>query len=376
MNVSELATRYKVSTKQIRQVLKENYVDINSTGTNAECNKHEWSVNDEGVEWLDNYLNYQPPVEEAPIDEVSRKDSELIAANAQVTTLRAQVDELKDALQKATLYQKNLQSEYDALQNKFLSAQEGKDSANSILIRKYKAEAESKQKEVAMLNKRLDALTESSNKTHAEQQARIEDLLTRLSDQQEILNEKLKADVRATEAKKNEEKLYVELNQRKLDSEHLKNEIQSVNMQKEAKQKVVEDMRLQIVQVLHTLEAATTQLTSASELGLSDSEHTETAVTVSQAIVKETTKQNLAVKKQINQKQAKTPAKTELTITHRPEYQEHKPMESRTELVAQSKEQERLMNELREAQQETKDVTTAKEEPSVMSRVASFFGFM
>ena len=375
MNVSELATRYELSTKQIRQVLKENYVDINATGTNAECHKHEWSVNEEGVAWLDKYLNYQDHTKEDECSaDASSNDSELIAANAQLKMLRAQVDELKDALQEETLHHKNLQSEYDALQNKFLSAQEGKDSANSILIRKYKAEAEAKNKEVALLKERLESIIDSKNKTYDEQQARIQELLSRLAEQQDIMSEKLKADVRATEAKKNEERLYVELNQHKLDSEHMKNEIQSVKMEKEAKQKVVEDMTLQIMQVLHTLEAATTQLTSASKLGLSDTDYKPDGS--SQVVLQETAKNKRTVKKQIKQQKAKT----ELTVTHRPEYQEHKPMESRTGLVAQSKEQERLMNELREVQ---KEAPSTAEDAGVMNklhgginRVASFFGFM
>ena len=319
IQVAELASRYGMSEKDFQNVLKEHLEALNDDGEHVKFVAKKWSIDDSVLGILDKLLGYVPPeAKSAPSGD--EKNEKL------VQKLTCENEKLSQRLQSISSSFEKLKKENDDLQNQFLGIQEGREAINSGLVRKYKGLAESAQKDLEQVKNRLDAVISEKNQQSAEAQKRIAELHAELQKCNEIQKAKLETDFHLVEAKKQQEKLFDELNQSKQEYDSLQDRLSNVQFEKDHADKRISLMLLQIKQAINIVQSAQSQLTAL--LAESDSK----------------------VKQESSQPQAKD-----------------KPAETFAKPISTEE-----LHQTIEAQKETQK----KKKESAFHRVAGFFGFL
>ena len=262
MNIQDIQKRYNMPAGKAKAFIATNLDHINADGEHAKNVKRVWTVDDEGIRIMDALLGYVPPAPGKTKDE-AKAPAASVAMQQEIARLTTQNQDLMQALGDAKTANEQLQQDLDQLQNQFLSVQEGRDSMNSAMIRKYQAIAEKAQNESRLLKQRLETVRAAKEDQYTEQQARIDDLTHQLAAQNDILKEKLEANYKLVEAKKLEERLYSELNGSKQERDDLIHHLESSQTEQAAAIKQVADIRQQIVQSLETLRSVESQLEAA-----------------------------------------------------------------------------------------------------------------
>lgn len=259
IQVAELASRYGMSEKDFQNVLKEHLEALNDDGEHVKFVAKKWSIDDSVLGILDKLLGYVPPeAKSAPSGD--EKNEKL------VQKLTCENEKLSQRLQSISSSFEKLKRENDDLQNQFLGIQEGREAINSGLVRKYKGLAESAQKDLEQVKKdleqvknRLDAVISEKNQQSAEAQKRIAELHAEL---QKFQKAKLETDFHLVEAKKQQEKLFDELNQSKQEYDSLQDRLSNVQFEKDHADKRISLMLLQIKQAINIVQSAQSQLTA------------------------------------------------------------------------------------------------------------------
>lgn len=255
IQVAELASRYGMSEKDFQNVLKEHLEALNDDGEHVKFVAKKWSIDDSVLGILDKLLGYVPPeAKSAPSGD--EKNEKL------VQKLTCENEKLSQRLQSISSSFEKLKRENDDLQNQFLGIQEGREAINSGLVRKYKGLAESAQKDLEQVKNRLDAVISEKNQQSAEAQKRIAELHAELQKCNEIQKAKLETDFHLVEAKKQQEKLFDELNQSKQEYDSLQDRLSNVQFEKDHANKRISLMLLQIKQAINIVQSAQSQLTA------------------------------------------------------------------------------------------------------------------
>lgn len=352
MNVHDLSKRYDMKVSEIRSTLTGNLEQINETGEHAKTINRRWEVDDEGVRILDSILGFAiAEPEPAP---AAQDPAAVPYEGAKLACLHDENDKLKEAVQELSQENRKLHNEYDSLQSQFLALQEGRESMNAGLVRKYQSLADKAKNENQLLRKRVETLRQSKETQYKEQKERIDELTSQLEGQQDLLQERLKLNYELSEAQKNVNRLSAEITDYKHTVDKLNNQIESLEIEKAAGEKQLADTRQQVAQALQTIDSVKAQL----DASITTDGDEDAVITDEVQVVKPKPAQAVKEPPAVAPAPAPTVSPSSEVIPG---------------ATAQEVYREKLREEIRQEQGKTEDKPQKK---SGWSRVASFFGFM
>lgn len=247
MNIYKLRKRYHKSDAEINSILSSN---LEKLGNYAKFQYGAWEVDERGLSILDDIMGYKEPpsapkstpnngkhpAQEKSMALVSKKEAKQSSPREKQDAedeKDARIKQLMEQVEEARNYARQYSNELDALQEKFISVQNGSDALNSSLIRKHQLRAEAAEEQLAKLQKDFAEKNRLKVERIKELEGRIEEMQSKLVEnhdelekrQQELFeaNEKIEilkkdstercsqAELKVLNSKKNEDKLYRDL---------------------------------------------------------------------------------------------------------------------------------------------------------------------
>ena len=247
MNIYKLRKRYHKSDAEINSILSSN---LEKLGNYAKFQYGAWEVDERGLSILDDIMGYKEPpsapkstpnngkhpAQEKSMALVSKKEAKQSSPREKQDAedeKDARIKQLREQVEEARNYARQYSNELDALQEKFISVQNGSDALNSSLIRKHQLRAEAAEEQLAKLQKDFAEKNRLKVERIKELEGRIEEMQSKLVEnhdelekrQQELFeaNEKIEilkkdstercsqAELKVLNSKKNEDKLYRDL---------------------------------------------------------------------------------------------------------------------------------------------------------------------
>ena len=248
MNIYKLKKRYHKSDAEMSSILSSN---LEKLGSYAKFQYGAWEVDERGLSILDDIMGYKEPppalkstprreekhpAQEKSVAAVSKKEAKQDSPKEKSDAedeKDARIKQLMEQVEEARNYARQYSNELDALQEKFISVQNGSDALNSSLIRKHQLRAEAAEDQLAKLQKDFSEKNRLKIERIKELEGRIEEMQSKLVEnhdelekrQQELFeaNEKIEAlkkdstercsqaELKVLNSKKNEDKLYRDL---------------------------------------------------------------------------------------------------------------------------------------------------------------------
>ena len=248
MNIYKLKKRYHKSDAELNGIISSN---LGKLGSYAKFQYGAWEVDERGLSILDDIMGYKEPppaprsaprreekhpAQEKSVAAVSKKEAKQNPPKEKQDAedeKDARIKQLMEQVEEARNFARQYSSELDALQEKFISVQNGSDALNSSLIRKHQLRAEAAEEQLAKLQKDFAEKNRLKVERIKELEGRIEEMQSKLVEnhdelekrQQELFeaNEKLEAlkkdstercsqaELKVLNGKKNEDKLYRDL---------------------------------------------------------------------------------------------------------------------------------------------------------------------
>lgn len=207
MQVKELRLRYRLSSDQeVIQAIKENLEVLNQKGNHARFSNGRWTVDEEGVKFLDTVFTYlgEEKADAEPAADTAQAAKENQALHQQMKAMQKELQEAREAA-------RNYASDFQEIQNKYLAMQEGQAETNTAMVRKAKARADQAEKELERLNDRYNSLEASSAQRIDELKAKVNELMDKLAQSNSVMEQRVKAEFDLLQSKKAEDKLYEQL---------------------------------------------------------------------------------------------------------------------------------------------------------------------
>ena len=262
MNVHDLSERYDMKVSAVRSAVTGNLEQINETGEHAKTVNRRWEVDDEGVRILDSILGFAAP-EPEPKPVAAPQNPMPAIDMAKIQCLHDENDKLNEVVQDLTQENRKLHSDYDSLQGQFLALQEGRESMNASLVRKYQSAADKLKNENTLLRKRVESMRQSKETQYKEQKDRIDELTGQLEGQQDLIQERLKLNYELSEAQKNVNRLSAEITDYKHTVDKLKSQVEALEIDRAAGEKQLADTRQQVAQAMQTMDSVKAQLSAS-----------------------------------------------------------------------------------------------------------------
>lgn len=212
-----LVERYGgIEVQKIIDFSKMHLEDINGTGEHAKTKKGQWYFDEEAVQMLDAAFGYQPPQPEAeeanPEATNEAADASSKKLESQNKILQRQVEELTTAYQTSEEKNRELTKENKDLHDSLISLQDGRDSANTQMLRRANQRADRAEKLADSLQKKFNDLNKNKTSQSEKYEARISELQTKINELTETLAVKVKEDFMYSKQKEGEARLYAALN--------------------------------------------------------------------------------------------------------------------------------------------------------------------
>jgi len=253
MNIYKLRKRYHKSDTEISRIMSGN---LEKLGSYAKFQYGAWEMDEKGLPILDEIMGYKAPApapaskastQKVPTSSHPKEPSQTKDAASEAKKVQevpkhqsksedekdARIKELMEQVEEARNFARQYAGELDALQEKFISVQNGSDALNSSLIRKHQLRADAAEAQLSKLQKDFSEKNRLKAERIKELEGRIEEMQSKLIEnhdelekrQQELFeaNEKLEAlkkdstercsqaELKVLNSKKNEDKLYRDL---------------------------------------------------------------------------------------------------------------------------------------------------------------------
>ena len=252
-NANDLQKRYRdVSVTGIIDCAKKHLEEINSSGEHAKTTNGNWLFDEEAIRKLDEYFEYVPEKKAKPVEAEEEEDPLQQLANANQRLMQENAA-LRDAMEASDSRNIELTDEIQKLQASVVAVQDGRDAANSQLIRRNEQRAVRAEAKNKNLTKKLNDTIEAKEKQAAELNARIEELQEKLRDATERLKSGLENNFTVLAAKESENRLFAKL----AESEQ---QISDITAEAEDERALKEDAISQINDLKETIQNASDQL--------------------------------------------------------------------------------------------------------------------
>ena len=195
MNIYKLKKRYHKSDAELNGILSSN---LGKLGSYAKFQYGAWEVDERGLSILDDIMGYKEPppapksaprreekhpAQEKSVAAVSKKEAKQNPPKEKQDAedeKDARIKQLMEQVEEARNFARQYSSELDALQEKFISVQNGSDALNSSLIRKHQLRAEAAEEQLAKLQKDFAEKNRLKVERIKELEGRIEEMQSKL----------------------------------------------------------------------------------------------------------------------------------------------------------------------------------------------------
>ena len=264
-NANDLQKRYRdVSVTGIIECAKKHLEEINSSGEHAKTTNGNWLFDEEAIRKLDEYFEYVPEKKAKPVQAEEEEDPLQQMANANQRLMQENAA-LRDAIEAADSKNIELTDEIQKLQASVVAVQDGRDAANSQLIRRNEQRAVRAEAKNKNLTKKLNETMEAKEKQAAELSARIEELQEKLRDATERLKSGLENNFTVLAAKESENRLFSKLAESEQQISDITAEAEDERALKEDAISQINDLKDTIKNASKQLESVISQLMAATE---------------------------------------------------------------------------------------------------------------
>ena len=269
MNIYKLKQRYQKPENEINETLSHN---LDKLGSYASFQFGTWEVDERGLSILDKLMGYvEPQAQPQEAEHPSSNDSS-----------QKMIQQLQQQLAEAQHTAKQYAEDLDALQEKFISVQNGSAAMNSSLIRKHQLRADAAEAQLAKLRDDFSEKSKLKDERIEELEGRIEEIQAKLIEnhdeiekqRQEIFtaNETIeslkkessercaKAELKVINSKKNEDKLYRDIHKNEVRISELTQKLTTANNDRADALKQMADMRGHVTELKSQLIAMVSNL--------------------------------------------------------------------------------------------------------------------
>jgi len=369
-NANDLQKRYRdVSVTGIIECAKKHLEEINSSGEHAKTTNGNWLFDEEAIRKLDEYFEYVPEKKAKPVQAEEEEDPLQQMANANQRLMQENAA-LRDAIEAADSKNIELTDEIQKLQASVVAVQDGRDAANSQLIRRNEQRAVRAEAKNKNLTKKLNETMEAKEKQAAELSARIEELQEKLRDATERLKSGLENNFTVLAAKESENRLFSKLAESEQQISDITAEAEDERALKEDAISQINDLKDTIKNASKQLESVISQLMAATEeCDAEPEDESEEAQKEPAVVVEETapdTVKTVAPKKRRNRT-------TKQVLEERRKKREEEVAKSTLEKNRDKIYAEMLAKQQEEAEAKAKAEKEEKKHMGFFSRIASLF---